>query len=73
MSYEAVIEQVRTLPESLLTSVSAFIKLLEAEHEANFTAETIPQTKHKQAFFDLAGKIHLDASSVTELREASLL
>ncbi len=29
MSYEAVIEQMRTLPESLLTSVSAFIKLLE--------------------------------------------
>ena len=31
MSYEAVIEQIKTLPESLLTSVSAFIKLLETE------------------------------------------
>ena len=73
MSYEAVIEQVRTLPESLLTSVSAFIKLLETEHGEVFTVQSIPQTKHKQAFFDLAGKIHLDSSSVTELREASLL
>ena len=73
MSYEAVIEQVRTLPESLLTSVSAFIKLLETEQGEVFTVQPIPQTKHKQAFFDLAGKIHLDSSSVTELREASLL
>lgn len=73
MSYEAVIEQVKTLPESLLTSVSAFIKLLEAEQGEAFTEQTIPQTKYKRAFFDLAGKIHLDSSSVTELREASLL
>lgn len=73
MSYEAVIEQVKTLPESLLTSVSAFIKLLEAEQGEAFTEQTIPQTKHKRSFFDLAGKIHLDSSSVTELREASLL
>ena len=29
--------------------------------------------KTKQNFFDLAGKIHLDANSVTELREISLL
>ena len=73
MSYEAVIEKIKTLPESLLTSVSAFIKLLETEQGEAFTKQTIPQTKHKQAFFDLAGKIHLDSSSVTELREASLL
>jgi ubiquinone biosynthesis protein Coq4 len=73
VSYEAVIEQVRTLPESLLTSVSAFIKLLETEQGEIFTVQTIPQTSDKKAFFDLAGKIHLDSSSVTELREASLL
>ena len=73
MSYETVIEQIKTLPESLLTSVSAFIKLLETEQSEAFTKQTIPQTKHKQAFFDLAGKIHLDSSSVTELRKESLL
>ena len=73
MAYEAVIEQVRTLPESLLTSVSAFIKLLETEQGGVFTVQTISQNNHKKAFFDLAGKIHLDADSVTELREASLL
>ena len=33
----------------------------------------IAHNNNKKAFFDLAGKIHLDASSVTELREASLL
>ena len=73
MSYEAVIEQVRTLPESLLISVSAFIKLLETEQGEVFTVQTNPQTSKKQAFFDLAGKVHLDSASVTELREASLL
>ena len=31
MSYDMVIEQVKTLPEQLLPSVSAFIKLLESE------------------------------------------
>lgn len=29
--------------------------------------------KDKQAFFALAGKIHLDQDAVTELREASLI
>jgi hypothetical protein len=73
MSYEAVIEQVRALPESLLVSVSAFIKLLESEQCEVLTASSIPSNTQKQTFFDLAGKIHLDTSSVTELREASLL
>ena len=70
MSYDMVIEQVRTLPESLLASVSAFIKLLEAEQET-FPTHVAP--KSKKSFFALAGKIHLDGNSVTELREASLL
>ena len=73
MSYDAVIEQVRTLPESLLTTVSAFIKFLENEQSEFSTIKTNTYTKQKQAFFDLAGKIHLDADSVTELREASLI
>ena len=67
MSYETVIEQVKMLPEPLLASVSAFIKLLEAEQgyvTGNYT---------KQAFFALAGKIHLDQDAVTELREARLI
>ena len=58
MSYEAVIEQIKTLLESLLTSVSAFIKLLETEQGEAFTKQTIPQTKQKQAFFDLARSNH---------------
>ena len=73
MSYDVVIEQVRTLPEYLLTSVSAFIKLLETEQGNFFTAQITPEEKSKQAFFDLAGKVHLDTTSVIELREASLL
>ena len=73
MSYDAVIEQVRTLPESLLTAVSAFIKLLETEQGEVFTVHTVPNANRKQAFFDLAGKVHLDQASVTALREASLL
>ena len=74
MSYETVIEQVKMLPEPLLASVSAFIKLLEAEQgyvTGNYTKQAKP--KDKQAFFALAGKIHLDQDAVTELREASLI
>ena len=69
MSYKTIIEQVKMLPEPLLVSVSAFIKLLEAEQ--TYTKQTKP--KDKQAFFALAGKIHLDQDAVTELREASLI
>lgn len=75
MSYETVIDQVKMLPEPLLASVSAFIKLLEAEQgrggTENYTKQAKP--KDKQAFFALAGKIHLDQYTVTELREASLI
>ena len=71
MSYDMVIEQVKTLPEQLLISVSAFIKLLEAEQSELSAARTVPKTKRN--FFNLAGKIHLDRDSVTELREASVL
>ncbi|QTQ15538.1 hypothetical protein [Treponema parvum] len=74
MSYETVIEQVKMLPEPLLASVSAFIKLLEAEQgyvTGNYAEQAKP--KDKQAFFALAGKIHLDQDAVTELREASLI
>lgn len=74
MSYETVIEQVKMLPEPLLASVSAFIKLLESE-QSNFTENHTEQAKpkDKQAFFALAGKMHLDQDAVTELREASLI
>ena len=74
MSYETVINQVKMLPEPLLASVSAFIKLLEAEQGCvteNYTKQAKP--KDKQAFFALAGNIHLDPDAVTELREASLI
>ncbi len=71
MSYDTVCEQVKSLPEQLLTSVSAFIKLLETEQSEMYVIKTAPKTKKN--FFDLAGKIHLDTNSVTEFREASLL
>ena len=51
MSYDAVIEQVRALLEYFLTSVSAFIKLLETEQDNFFTAQITPEEKSKQAFF----------------------
>ena len=51
MSYEAVIEQVKMLPEQLLASVSAFINLHETE-QGNFTRNHAEQSKpkNKQAF-----------------------
>ena len=74
MSYDTVIDQVKMRPEPLLSSVSAFIKLLEAEQgcvTGNYTKQAKP--KDKQALFAFAGKIHLDQDAVTELREASLI
>lgn len=71
MSYDVVIEQVKALPEQLLTSVSAFIKLLEAEQPEMHVTKT--SSGPKKNFFGLAGKIHLNRDSVTELREASVL
>ena len=75
MSYDTVINQVKMLPEPLLASVSAFIKLLEAEQTCGVTENYTKQAKpkDKQAFFALTGKIHLDQYTVTELREASLI
>lgn len=71
MSYDVIIEQVKALPEQLLASVSAFIKLLEAEQPEMHVTKTSSGTKKN--FFGLAGKIHLNRDSVTKLREASVL
>ena len=61
MPYETVIEQVKMLPEPLLAG----------DFTENYTKQAKP--KDKQAFFALAGKVHLDQYTVTELREASLI
>ena len=58
------------LPERFLISVSAFIKLLEAQ-QGNYSDQAKPN--NKQAFFALVGKIHFDKNSVTDLCEASLI
>jgi len=71
MSYDILIEQIRTLPEQLLMSVSVFIKFLQSEQNSVLTRHI--EVKSKQAFFDLAGKIQLDCNAVTELREKSLV
>lgn len=71
MSYDTVIEQVKRLPEPLLVSVSAFIKLLEAEHHEMPMSWAV--AKQKQKFFDLAGKVHLDRGAVAEFRETSMV
>ena len=47
MSYDTVINQVKMLPEPLLASVSAFIKLLEAEQNCGVTEKYTKQTKPK--------------------------
>lgn len=61
MSYDTVIDQVKMLPEPLLAG----------DFTENYTKQA--KLKDKQAFFALAGKIHLDQDAVTELREASLI
>lgn len=47
MFYETVIEQVKMLPESLLISASAFIKLLESE-QGNLTENYAGHEKGKK-------------------------
>lgn len=68
MSYEAVLEQVRATPEEYLDEISSIISLVV--HRRKREEET---AKSRDAFFSLAGKIHLDGDSVTRLREASVL
>ncbi|UYT08118.1 hypothetical protein E4N82_12700 [Treponema denticola] len=54
MSYETVIEQVKMLPEQLLASVSAFIKLLEAQ-QGDFTENYSDRAKSDRNY-RLSGK-----------------
>lgn len=68
LTYEEVIEQVKTLPESLLTSLSAYIVSLKEVSDLGSTP-----SQNKAPFLELAGKIHLDANFVTTNREESLL
>ena len=57
----SVIEQVKMLPEPLLAG----------DFTENYTKQA--KSKDKQAYFALAGNIHLDQDTVTELRETSLI
>ena len=57
------------LSEEALISVSAFVKMLQAEQ----IIPKQPSSKSKKAFFELAGKISLDSDSVIEFRESSLV
>ena len=68
LTYEEVIEQVKTLPESLLTSLSTYIVSLKEVSDLGSTP-----SQNKAPFLELAGKIHLDANFVTTNREESLL
>lgn len=42
-------------------------------HEAVFAARARADTKSRQKFFDLAGKVHLDRGAVAEFRETSMV
>ena len=46
MSYETIIKQIKMLPQSVLVSVSTFIKLLEAA-QCNFTENYADLAKPK--------------------------
>ena len=70
MTYDLVINQVRTLPEPLLVQVSAFIDTLK-----NTASTTLKknQLSDKRAFFSLAGKIQLDSQEVERGRVEGLI
>ena len=48
MSYDILIEQIQTLPEQLLMSVSVFIKFLQSEQNSVLTKHT--KTRSKSLF-----------------------
>ena len=68
LTHEDVIEQVKTLPEELLSSLSTYIVSLK--EVSDFTST---QAQDKCSFLELAGNVHLDANMVTANREESIL
>jgi hypothetical protein len=77
MSYETILEEVKTLPEQSLDELSSFINFLKFKTSAEYTSNdsphkpTVPETK--KAFFDAVGKISFDKESVEHLRERSVI
>lgn len=61
--------QITSLPQKFIPSVSAFILLLQQEEKKSSLRTSV--NKSKKAFFDLAGKISLDAEDITAFREES--
>lgn len=77
MSYETILEEVKTLPEQSLDELSSFINFLKYKtseeniNNASSYKPTVPETK--KAFFDAVGKISFDKESVEHLRERSVI
>ena len=63
--------QISRLPQKCIPSVSAFILLLQQEEKTARKANLAERSK--KAFFDLAGKINLDADEITSFREESMI
>lgn len=73
MSYETIVEQVKTIPEEYLSDVSdylGYVKYKIGMIKAK-SAENVPD--YKKEFVNLAGKIHLDADEARKFREESVV
>ena len=77
MSYETILEEVKTLPEQSLDELSSFINFLKYKtskeniNNASSHKPAVPETK--KAFFDAVGKISFDKEAVEHLRERSVI
>lgn len=73
MSYETVVEQVKTIPEEYLAEVSDYLNYVQYKIKfiKSKPADKIPN--YKKDFINLAGKIHLDAEEAKKFREESMI
>lgn len=79
-SFESVVEAIRTLSADQFSAVLAFVNYLKDQiqpvdtiSDSKRKGSIIPPRASKDSFFDLAGKINLDADEITSFRENSLI
>lgn len=73
MSYETVVEQVKTIPEEYLAEVSDYLNYVQYKIKFAKAKQSDDIPNYKKDFINLAGKIHLDAEDARKFREESII
>lgn len=73
MSYETILEEIKTVPEEYLDELSTFISFLKYKTSDSDSLKKQDIPRSKKAFFDAIGKISFDKTPCEELRERSII